>query len=215
MFDLFKKSGAEIFFSKRIKNTNELPLKPFLSIQKHTDEIFIIKTRYDISKSEIADAVITDITNLAIGIKTADCVPVLIYDPVKKIIAAVHSGWRGTAKKIVEKTIFKMSEIYGTKPADLIVAIGPAICGKCYSVGKDVIDELSRITELKPKTEGDRFFVDLRKINFNMIVKIGVNEKNIFIHPDCTYCKNDIYQSYRYHKNTLSFQISYIMIKYD
>jgi YfiH family protein len=74
------------------------------------------------------------------GVKTADCVPVLIGDPVTKAFAAVHAGWRGTLQSIGAKTVKVLNEVYGSEPGDLICAIGPAACGRNYEVGQDVID---------------------------------------------------------------------------
>lgn len=212
--EIFKNYPVKSYFSKRIKGLEELNIKPFISVQKHTDKIFLIKDKSDTINRPIADALITNLKKIPIGVKTADCVPLLMYDIENNVIAAVHSGWKGTAQKIAVKTIKKMAEVYKSKPQNILIAVGPSICGKCYSVGKDVIDELKKpISYDFYIKKDDRFFIDLKEINKNLLKDAGVEEKNIFIYPDCTYCKNEEYQSYRYHKNTLSFQISYIMLE--
>ena len=70
--------------------------------------------------------------------RTADCIPIILYDPVRKSAAAVHSGWRGTVAKILHNVIAKMSNVYGTQPSDLIAVIGPGICADCFQVGEEV-----------------------------------------------------------------------------
>jgi YfiH family protein len=212
--EIFKNYPVKSYFSKRINGLEELNIKPFIAVQKHTDKIFLIKEKSDTTNRPIADALITNLKKIPIGVKTADCVPLLMYDIENNVIAAVHSGWKGTAQKIAVKTIKKMTEVYKSKPQNILIAVGPSICGRCYSVGKDVIEEFKKIISYDFYIKkDDRFFIDLKEINKNLLKDAGVEEKNIFIHPDCTYCKNEEYQSYRYHKNTLSFQISYIMIE--
>jgi len=210
---VFKGYDISAVFSKRIRNIDELDIKPvFLPVQKHTDDIIVIKEREMIDKKVVADAVITDLKDIAIGVKTADCVPVLLYDKKRNVIAAVHSGWRGTSKNIVGKTVDRMKTDFKSKAIDILAAIGPAICGRCYIVGKDVIDEIKNLTSFEPEAINDKFFVNLKDINRKLLIRAGLSENHIYVTPDCTYCQNDEYQSYRYHKNTNSFQISYIKL---
>ena len=84
------------------------------------------------------DAMITNLPGFAIGVRTADCIPILLYDPVNKAAGAVHSGWRGTVAKILRNVISKMSSTYGTQPAELLAVIGPGICVDCFQVGEEV-----------------------------------------------------------------------------
>ncbi len=86
-----------------------------------------------------ADAIITDVPELAVGIETADCVPVLLYDPAKPAVGAVHAGWRSTVKKIVQKAVNRMNEEFGSDPSRMIAAIGPAIGPECYEVDEPVM----------------------------------------------------------------------------
>jgi copper oxidase (laccase) domain-containing protein len=105
-----------------------------------------------------------------------------------------------------------MKSEFKSSPSDIIAAVGPAICGRCYTVGSDVIDEMKKVIDFIPVQSGDKFLIDLKEINRKLLVAAGVLDENISISPDCTYCKNNEYQSYRYHKNTKYFQISYIKI---
>ncbi|NLH39118.1 MAG: peptidoglycan editing factor PgeF [Elusimicrobia bacterium] len=210
---IFKGYDISAGFSKRINSTDELGLKKlFLPVQKHTDNIIVIKEREMIDEKIVGDAVITDLRDIAVGVKTADCVPILLYDKKRNVVAAVHSGWRGTSKNIVDKTVHRMKSDFKSSSADILAAIGPSICGNCYTVGKDVVDELKNVIDFVPKKINDKFFIDLKDINRKLLIKAGLSKDHIYITSDCTYCKNEEYQSYRYHKNTRSFQISYIRL---
>lgn len=132
------------------------------------------------------DALITKDRGLWLGIQTADCVPILIYDPKKKIIAAVHAGWRSTVYRIVPETIEKMKSFAD----NLIVGIGPAICGQCFQVGPEVSKHFPE--EAK---EGDR--VNLWEANKMQLLEMGVLEENIEILNLCTYENKDSLYSYR------------------
>lgn len=176
-----------------------------LALQVHGTDIRVVRTRADIGDSEIhADAVMSDLDGILAAAKTADCVPVLIGDPATKAYAAVHAGWRGTAQSIVAVAINKMSEIYGSAPADLIAAIGPAACGRNYEVGRDVIDMFA-----ENFADSDRYFtptreghalVDLHAANRDQLIACGVLAENISTAPLCTMERSDLFFSYRREK---------------
>jgi len=203
----------DFLFSKKIKSLDNLNEKVFILDQKHTDNIYLINELKDTQIKPVADSVITNLKGVAIGVRTADCVPGLIFDTQKLVVAAVHCGWRGTVKRIIIKTIEKMKEVYNSDLSDIVVMLGPSICGNCYGVGDDVISEFNKILSYKFYTKKEnRYYIDLKEINKNFLIEIGIKKENIFVHTDCTYCKNNEYQSFRYHKNTLNFQISYIKL---
>ncbi|GAB5045754.1 peptidoglycan editing factor PgeF [Thermodesulfovibrio sp. TK110] len=200
--EIFRGLQIEAFFTKKIENfedfKNSLPFKLYIPVQRHTD--FVVNLNA-LTEPSVADAVITDQKNLFIGIKTADCLPALIFDPEEKVIAAVHAGWRGTAKGILRKTILKMNEIYGCEPKNLLIAFGPYIKGCCYEVGEEVIEALR-----KEIPEENYIFrvnrkkhVDIGIANCFQAISAGVKKENIWISEDCTYCKNIEYASYRFH----------------
>ena len=109
--------------------------------QVHGDDIKTVRSAEDVSETEAKfDGLVSGLRGVLIGVKTADCVPVLIGDPKTRAFAAVHAGWRGTVQSIVVRAIEKMKAEYGTDPADLICAIGPAATCKNYEIGQDVID---------------------------------------------------------------------------
>lgn len=201
--DNLKNTGCQAFFTEKNFSielfTNKYQL--YLPIQRHTDNIIIID-KY--SKPQVADSVLTDNKELFIGIKVADCLPVLLYDPVKKVIGAIHGGWRSTAKAILKKTILKMIEIYSCSPSNILIAMGPSIKGCCYEVGDEVIEALKLETpsnEFVLRVNG-KSHVDLATANLIQAISIGVKRENIWICSDCTRCNTERFASYRYEGKT-------------
>ncbi len=148
---------------------------------------------------EGVDAVYTSARGVALGVSTADCVPILLYDPHGKTIAAVHAGWRGTVARIVEKTIRNMSETLGTRPQNLIALIGPHISAKYYEVGDEVYEEFSRagFPMDEVATHEDKWHIDLGKANEWLMKECGVMEGKIHKNNLCTYSRPDILFSAR------------------
>ncbi|MBE6030215.1 MAG: peptidoglycan editing factor PgeF [Clostridiales bacterium] len=158
-----------------------------------------------------ADALVTDAPGVALTIFTADCTPILICDPVKKVVAAVHAGWKSTALDIAGKTVEKMKRDYGCLPKDMHAAIGPCISRCCFETHKDVPDAmikllgdaaLSAIDRKTPEVMSDgsaeeKFFVDLKLINKELLKRSGVRDENIEISPHCTACETDVFWSHR------------------
>lgn len=214
--EIFKKyKEINAGFSRKISAISQLQLKtPVFSInQIHSDNVVIIKSLDDISRKYNGDAIITNVRGLTIGVKTADCLGAVIYDPENLVIAAVHSGWRSTAKRIITSTIKTMIKEYNSKPDNILVAFGPAICGRCYNVGEDVIREMEKVFEdgFYNRIEG-RFYIDLKFLNKQLLLKEGVKQENIEVLLECTCCNSD-YQSYRRDKNTRMFQFNFICIE--
>ncbi|MDQ1407475.1 MAG: purine-nucleoside/S-methyl-5-thioadenosine phosphorylase / adenosine deaminase [Acidobacteriaceae bacterium] len=168
------------------------------------------------------DASISNTPNLSLSVQTADCVPILLLDPKKRSVAAVHAGWRGTLQRIVEKTIGRMKMEFKTNPSDLLAAIGPAIGGCCYEVGTEVaaaflsqfanapewFDELRTGDEPNPLQWLNQFppghqpppknvRLDLRKANRAQLLSAGLRPQNIFVSDLCTACRPDLLFSYR------------------
>ena len=140
------------------------------------------------------DAMITDKKDLGLAIGVADCTPIFIYDPEHMVIAAVHSGWRGTEKRILEKTILKLKNEFNSKPEKLVAYIGPSISQKNYEVGKDVAD----LFDYKYKTKKDeKYLLDVASANFDMLINSGLKEHNIEKSNLCTYEEKDLLHSYR------------------
>jgi YfiH family protein len=173
--------------------------------QVHGTEVKTVRSLTDAKDGNARfDALVSDMNNVLVGVKTADCVPVLIGDAKTKSFAAIHAGWRGTAQSIVTKAIEKMREVYGTNPSDLICAIGPAaVCN--YEIGQDVMDAFSENfpanhAHLFAPTRDGHAFVDLHRANFEQLAANGVLRENIYAAPFCTLERTDLFFSYRKEK---------------
>ena len=186
------------------------------------------------------DASATNRSGLLLAVQTADCVPILLVDLKKRAVAAVHAGWRGTLQHTVAKTIGKMQMQFGTKPADLLAAIGPSIGGCCYEVGTEVasefrsqfsnasewFDELRTGDEPNPlqwlnmappghQPPPKNVLLDLRKANRAQLLAAGVRAQNIVVSDLCTACRRDLLFSYRKEGGTTGRLMSVIGIRND
>lgn len=174
--------------------------------QVHGDAVKIVQTVEDVKNTEErSDALASDLKGILIGIKTADCVPILIGDKRTGAFAAIHAGWRGTVESIVVKTVEKMREHFKTNASDLICAIGPAATCQNYEVGEEVIDAFAKKFPASEKffapTRPGHALIDLHRANREQLLSIGAREENIFIAPLCTMERADLFFSYRREKN--------------
>lgn len=166
--------------------------------QKHTTNIRIV-TSEECGEGVISPAVgeydgmVTNEEGVILCTVEADCAPVYIYDPIKRAIAMVHSGRKGTAEGIVSNAIKTMAESYGCNPADLQAAIGPCICGSCYEVGEEVLAEfhpfftVDDIEKFAVHTHDDKYLLDNKKAIIMTLVRMGISANNIFDCGVCTY----------------------------
>ena len=207
----------------RLAKAFAIPVEQFLVVnQVHGDEIFVIRPHgsYFSSRNELNyDAIVTTRTNLAICIKTADCVPVFLVDRVKKIIAVAHAGWRGSALKISAKVIGLMQNQYGSAVQNILAAIGPSIGKCCYQVDSAVADafrgQKDQEIYLVPGAARNKWMLDLPEANRRQILDCGVPEKNIEMSGYCTMCNQDIFFSHRGSGGITGRQINFMMIKED
>jgi YfiH family protein len=149
------------------------------------------------------DAIISNAKGVLAGVKTADCVPILIGDPVTASFAAIHSGWRGTLAEIATKALQRMTAAYNTNARDVLVAIGPAAGSCCYEVGTDVIEPFRTKfprQDLFTDTREQHACIDLLKSNREQLIAAGVAPDNINVAPLCTMCRTDLFFSYRREK---------------
>jgi YfiH family protein len=142
---------------------------------------------------------ITDAPGVALMLRFADCLPVLLYDPVRRAIGLAHAGWRGTVAGIAAKAISAMTEAYGSRPGDIIADLGPCIGPCCYQVGTDVIELVKANFNpwqelLHPQGDGSLHF-DLREANRRQLAELGVEEIEMI--QLCTACRTDEFFSYR------------------
>jgi polyphenol oxidase len=161
--------------------------------QVHSATVVPVFGLHDPNDLPEADAIITAQPDLPIGIRTADCVPVLIADPVLHCVAAVHAGWRGTAANIVAAAISKLSEEYGSRPRDLLAAIGPCIGRCCFEVGPEVAQQFEL---LFPEAPGLKT-IDLAEANRRQMVSSGLPAEQIDIAGVCTRCDAVNFHSFR------------------
>ncbi|MDR0920111.1 MAG: peptidoglycan editing factor PgeF [Oscillospiraceae bacterium] len=185
------------------------PQSLVLGREKHTANIRIVdrdfcKTDFfakgDENIYEYFDAQITNDNEVTLFVYSSDCSVFLFFDPVKKVIATTHAGWKGSLNGIIPKTISKMTEYFDVNPADLFVAVGPNIKQCCFEVDKPVCDEfLSYDNEFKKYIveKNDKFHIDLDGINTELIVKSGIKPENIANNTHCTMCEEEMFHSYR------------------
>jgi polyphenol oxidase len=184
----------------------------YLPVQKHTGRVLIID--HDLEPFA-ADAVLTARKGLAVGVKTADCVPILLYDRSKEIAGAVHAGWRGTVEGIIRNTLTAMRKNFNSDPEDIILAIGPSIRGTCYAVGQYVAEALTNATGKGSyifTTEG-KICADLPEANRLQALSQGILSGNIWMSDECTHCLPEKYHSFRYSKGGPGRQYAFISIR--
>ena len=188
--------GVEAFTTRR---DSELPFPVIQGHQVHGSKVALID-RPGMTREELEgfDAFITNLPGVAIGVRTADCVPVLLYDPVRRVIAAVHSGWKGTVLKIAADTIDQMRDICGTRPADLRAVIGPAIGPMSFQVGEEVVEKfkdagfpMSLVWSFQGPGDGSPMsgghHIDLPRANKWILEECGIPENQIRVHAIDTY----------------------------
>jgi purine-nucleoside/S-methyl-5'-thioadenosine phosphorylase / adenosine deaminase len=150
------------------------------------------------------DVIVSNTPHVLAGVKTADCVPILMGDPVTGGFAAIHAGWRGTLASAVLVGVQRLNEEYGSKPEDLRVAIGASAGPCCYEVGSEVIDAFNKRfgdTGLFTSTRPGHAKVDLLKANTDQLISVGVLPGRIHVAPVCTMCRTDLFFSYRKEKS--------------
>ncbi|MGV8984021.1 peptidoglycan editing factor PgeF [Clostridium sp.] len=186
-----KNTGQGLVNLETIKEYYNLQSIGYLN-QTHSDRIFAFD-----GNVKDGDALMTDRTNTAVGVFTADCVPVILVDLKNGAVAAIHSGWKGTKALIVSKTIDKLKENYGSSAEDIRVYIGPHIGGCCYEVSKELIEEFTSENIYSNIKISNNNKLDLEKCIMKQLVDKGVKEQNISTTNTCTAC-NKQYELYSY-----------------
>ena len=163
------------------------------------------------------DGLMTDVPGLTLAAFTADCIPILLFDPVKRVVAAVHAGWRGTALGIAARGVEGMVSQYGCRGEDILAAIGPGISRCCFETDEDVPNAMTAalgaaaLPFIQDRGDG-KFAVDLKGINALWLGQAGVLEEHIDISPDCTMCQHEKYWSHRYTKGERGSQAALIAL---
>jgi YfiH family protein len=163
------------------------------------DEFLRLDSEQQHKRLEGVDAIMTDILGVCIGVSTADCIPVLLYDPKKHAACAIHAGWRGTQQRIVEKAVKAMTETYGSNVCDLRAQIGPGIGLDSFEVGDEVYDafaqaafDMAAISERREK-----WHINLPLCNKMQLMTMGIKPENISVSDICTYKSHDTFFSAR------------------
>lgn len=142
------------------------------------------------------DALITQEKNVVLTILTADCVPILLYDPIQEVIGIVHAGWKGTVAQIAAKTVEKMCDTYGCKASDILAGIAPAIGKCCYEVGEDVAQHFSHLPQAY-SSKKEKYMLDLPAVNYTQLIDAGLDTTHIQSSGICTACEVERFFSYR------------------
>ncbi|MEA2021459.1 MAG: peptidoglycan editing factor PgeF [Candidatus Caldatribacteriota bacterium] len=211
---------------KRIFNELNMDYKSVVSAkQVHKDNITVVNKgdkgrgalNYGKSISK-SDALITNIPNLPLLMCYADCVPVLILDPTKKVIGLAHAGRNGTLLNISLKTLLKMKEIFGTRPDSCLAVIFPSIGPCCYYFSnREIIADwltqeniTNKVVHIKRK---NNWQIDLKKANYIQLIKVGIKSQNIFTSTECTADNPDIYFSHHRDKGKTGRMAAIFMLK--
>jgi YfiH family protein len=179
--------------------------------QVHENDVFVVRDehagtgrRRDTPTPGTADAMITNAVNVPIMTLAADCLPLLMYDPVQRAVAAVHAGWRSTVLDIAGETVRAMQREYDTDPADLLAFLGPAIGGCCNEVGpevtaawRDVASSLGPLKELAVTRPSAKEHFDVPRANTLLLQRAGVQAEHIEVSSICTKCNLDEWFSHR------------------
>lgn len=212
--------------------------------QNHTDIIKIVQTKINVDEPDfslteegIEDGLITNKKNLALATTNADCILLLFFDPVKRVIANTHSGWRGTLQRISIKTVQKMVKEFGSNPQDIICCICPSIRKCHFEVNKDVKDmfekefyDLENVTFIdiekenqektiqltdfiEEKIENTKWNIDTVLINKILLQREGLNPENIIDSGICSVCHSDVIHSYRIEKKNYNTETAVIELK--
>ena len=212
----FRRMGAAIGFE---------PEKMVFSHQTHTTNIRKVTREYcgkGFSRErdyQDIDGLITNEPGVALTTFYADCVPIFLVDPVKKAIGLSHSGWRGTVGKISQETIHCMQESYGSRPEDLLAAVGPSICQDCYEVSKDVIDRFKDgfarkyWPDLFYEKSNGKYQLNLWKANEILLCEAGIPKDQISVTDLCTCCNPRLLYSHRASQGRRGNLAAFLMIR--
>ena len=186
-------------------------------LQVHGEDVVTVTDgNYRELQGRRADAMVTDSRGIALGVETADCVPVLLLDPRTPAVGAVHAGWRSTVRQIVRKAVEKMQHAYGSDPGQMRAVIGPAIGPECYEVDEPVMGPVREAfpfwKDVADSRGNDRWSLDLVKANRLELERSGLKERNIHALGLCTACHPDRFYSFRREGRT-GRMLSVIMIK--
>lgn len=211
-FHVGDSSEAVLKNRERLAVELEVPLSNFTTARQiHGGNVKIITEDsrgkgafdYDTAIGGI-DAMVTGTPNVCLLVLQADCVPILFFDPKKRVIGAVHAGWRGTVQMVAQNTVRMLKGKFNCLPDDILVGIGPSISPCCYLVGQETILQIEKAFDNKKgyinNSLGGKGYFNLWEANKMQLVQMGIPERNIEIAKVCTRCNHTIFFSYRHQR---------------
>jgi len=203
--------------NERVNNITKLlnidSNKVYQAYQTHSSNIETVLESDGLNSDKFnnVDGLLTNVKGVTLLIKVADCQGIFLYDPVKEVIGNIHSGWKGTADKIIIKAIDRMVSEYGSNLKDIIVCINPCIQGCHFEIEEDVLNIFKEkfgilindfLLEGKIKDGKQKYYLDLANLNKELLIEYGLNKENIYLSKKCTVCENNKYHSYRADKTS-------------
>ncbi len=189
--------------------------KVALAHQEHTDQLMVIKEDRDFDfENPLSglDGFITNVPGIYLAVRFADCQGILLFDPIKKVVGAIHSGWRGNAQNIIGKGVQQMKLEFGSNPADILAAVSPSL-GPCCAEFSEPERELPDFMHQYIQEDSAVFKVDLWRCCYDQLLAAGLKVDNIEMAERCTVCENDKFFSYRGGKKTTGHMIGIIGLK--
>ena len=195
-------------YKRRLSGALGVKVEDFtFTYQTHTTNVAVVWEEDRGTRFMETDGMVTNVPGICLVTFYADCVPLYFVDPVKKVIGLSHSGWRGTVHKMGKVTVEKMTEVYGTNPADVVAAVGPSICQDCYEVSEDVIAKFRDSFEechwqqlfyqKEEQREAGKYQLNLWKANELVLKEAGIPKEQIAVTNLCTHCNPNVLFSHR------------------
>lgn len=212
------------FFAVKVTGPRDLPVStwlasdrgPYLTVrQVHGDDLLVVDPPVSPERTDAwspwtetvslteADGLLTNHRGVGLAVLTADCVPILLFDPGRHVIGAVHAGWRGTVKGVLEKAVQRMTDRFGSDPSEILAAMGPAIGPCCYEVGDEVLRQFQENRSGQweghyiPSGRQRHGRLDLAGLNRRQLIQMGLSTDHIFNMGLCTACRPDLFHSFR------------------
>ena len=207
----------------RIQDDFDFTFRKVIRSEKQIHESNICIVTEDNLNEELTgyDGFITNVKGVALEIRTADCQSIFLYDPVKKVVGNIHSGWKGTVKRIIASAIEIMTKDLKCNKDDIMVFFNPSILGCCFEVDTDVLevfeeefkhmDDFIRTGDIKKGKQ--KYYIDTVALNKKILLDLGIDEDNIYCSDICTKCNHDKYYSYRADGNKAGRNLSLICLK--
>ena len=190
------------------------PSDIFLPHQVHGNRVAVLRDR--IPGRVTADSAITSLKGVALGVFTADCLPIILFDPRRSCIGIVHAGWRGSLIKVAERAVKAMAENFACDPADILAALGPTIGPCCYQVGEEVYERFRSSFiyhgDFMGASGGGRYVLDLIRANTLILREAGLSEDRIYSLDLCTRCRMDLFHSHRGAPRSKGRQLSLVLL---